>query len=531
MPKSAEDKKPVNIIPPDLGEKERVLELARKDIVTFGQLFMPEDFLKSQPAPFQFELSKMLLNSESKRKCIILPRGHSKSTMSKAALLHYLYFNPSDTKEFIAWVSEEQSQAVDHIKYIQNHIDVNPALQYYFGDLKGSKWTEKEFTTSKGDRIIAKGTTQRLRGRSQLGLRYTKIILDDFESELNTKTPERRREIKEWVMSTVEPALENEAGREGEIWLVGTIVHFDSFLQAIYDGYLDAEKHDKDYSWDVMFRKAMNPDGAVLWADYFSWDKLQATKRRFEELGLPHKFAQEFQNEARDADNMKFQTQKINWYDGQIVQRGGFGYLLTRDDAIPVNVYLGVDLAYEHQARHDFQVIFALAIDSDKNYYVLDYYREHSPLYDMPEQILKFARDYQPLKRVNVEHVGAQGVIKDAVNDLAMKDRRLIPGIARGVRPPTGIKKEDKLEALLCPIVNRGKLYMKRNQQHLIDEMFQFPKSKNDDLLDGFWLSAIHARPPKSHKFARDGFEETIDNMQKKKSVRQRISWITGQKI
>ena len=71
---------------------------------------------------------------------------------------------------------------------------------------------------------------QRLRGRSSIGLRYTLILLDDFESELNTKTVERRKEIKEWVMSTVDPALENEAGKEGAVWLIGTIVHFDSFL-------------------------------------------------------------------------------------------------------------------------------------------------------------------------------------------------------------------------------------------------------------------------------------------------------------
>ena len=57
----------------------------------------------------------------------------------------------------------------------------------------------KRIYYARGDRIIAKGTSQRLRGRSQLGLRYTNIILDDFESELNTKTPDRRREIKEWV--------------------------------------------------------------------------------------------------------------------------------------------------------------------------------------------------------------------------------------------------------------------------------------------------------------------------------------------
>ena len=170
--KEVKEKNSFNINKNNVSEKEQVLELAKKDIIAFGQLFMPEDFMKSTPAPYHYELSDLLLDDTKKRNCIILPRGHSKSTLAKAALMYHLYFNPEGKKEFIAWVAEEQSQAIDHIKYIQNHIEMNPALNYYFGDLQGSKWTEKEFTTSKGDRVIAKGTSQRLRGRSQLGLRY-----------------------------------------------------------------------------------------------------------------------------------------------------------------------------------------------------------------------------------------------------------------------------------------------------------------------------------------------------------------------
>ena len=182
--------------------------MVSKDLVAFGQLFLPEDFMKSSPAPFHYEVGSKLLTRSLRKLCIVLPRGHSKSTMAKAALLHRIYFNPKGKKEFAAWVSEEQGQAVDHLRYIKNHIEYNNALNYYFGDMMGSKWTEKEITTSRGDRLIAKGTSQRLRGRSELGTRYTNIILDDFETELNTKTPDRRREIKEWLMSTVYPSLE-----------------------------------------------------------------------------------------------------------------------------------------------------------------------------------------------------------------------------------------------------------------------------------------------------------------------------------
>ena len=530
MSKATKKKKDLfNIIPPDLSQKEKALEMASKNIITFGQMFLPEDFMKSGPAPYQYELSDLLLNDEEKRSCIILPRGHAKSTLAKTALLHKLYFNPLDRKEFIAWVSEEQSQAVDHIKYIQNHIDINPALQYYFGDLKGDKWTEKEFTTTRGDRVIAKGTSQRLRGRSQLGLRYTKIILDDFESELNTKTVDRRREIKEWVMSTVEPALENSKGQEGSIWLIGTIVHFDSFLQTIYDGHIEADREGRQYAWTVMYKKAIE-DGIPLWPNYFSKKKLMDIRRRFSDMGLVHKFAQEYLNEARDLDSAKFKIDRINYYKGNLESRDGFNYMMLDESAIPVNVYMGVDLAYEANSTSDFQVILTIAIDKERNIYLIDYYRERSPLYDMPQRIFEYAKRFRPVRRVNVEKVGAQGVIKDYVNKLVGTDRRLAPGLAQGIRPPAGIKKEDRIEALLCPIVNSRKLFVKKEHQEIIDEMFQFPKGKNDDLSDGMWYAINTAKPPKSSAIDRDKFEDRMSDKEER-IASQVISWITGQKI
>jgi phage terminase large subunit-like protein len=524
---SKNSKKSFNIIPPDLSQKEKALELAKKDIVTFGQMFLPEDFMKSSPAPYQYELSNLLLGDD-KRICIILPRGHAKSTLAKTALLYQLYFAPPEKKQFIAWVSEEQSQAIDHIKYIQNHIDINPALNYYFGDLKGSKWTEKEFTTARGDRIIAKGTSQRLRGRSQLGLRYTNIILDDFESELNTKTADRRREIKEWVMSTVEPALENSKENEGSIWLIGTIVHYDSFLQGVYDGYTQAEKENRKSAWNVLYKKAI-VDGVPLWPNYFTKEKLDDIKKRFNEMGLLHKFAQEYQNEARDSESAKFHIDRLNYYEGELVSRSNFNYMMIDESAIPVNVYMGVDLAYEANARSDYQVIVTIAMDKNRNVYLVDYYRDHSPLYDMPDRIIKYAKMYHPVRRVNVEKVGAQGLIKDYVNQLSGKDRKLAPGLAQGVRPPNGIKKEDRLEALLCPIVNGKKLYIKKEHVELVDEMFEFPKGRNDDLLDGLWYSVTTAKPPKSSAMDRDKFNENSEKGPEM-GVKRAISWITGQK-
>ena len=74
--------------------------MVSKDLVAFGQLFLPEDFMKSKPAPFHHEVGEKFLDNGIRRLCVVLPRGHTKSTMAKAAILHRIYFNEKGKNEF-----------------------------------------------------------------------------------------------------------------------------------------------------------------------------------------------------------------------------------------------------------------------------------------------------------------------------------------------------------------------------------------------------------------------------------------------
>ena len=41
-----------------------------------------------------------------------------------------------------------------------------------------------------------------------------------------------------------------------------------------------------------------------------------------------------------------------------------------------------------------------IGIDSDRNIYIIDYYREHSPLYDMPKTIIELAESITLLEEL-----------------------------------------------------------------------------------------------------------------------------------
>tara|TARA_R110000824_G_scaffold98780_5_gene235500 strand:- start:3244 stop:4857 length:1614 start_codon:yes stop_codon:yes gene_type:complete len=530
---------PFNIIPnpTELAKRDEILKQSVDNLIYFGRAFLPNDFLnKSESPDFHFHIAKKLLDHEpGARVCNIIPRGFGKSILSKSAILHKLLFSPKDKQQFIAWVAEEQGQAIDHLKYIKNHIEYNPQIRYYFGDLAGdavgNRWTEKDIVTSVGDRIMAKGTSQRLRGRSEVDVRYTGIVLDDFESELNTKTPERRQEIKQWIVSTVYPALEESKGNEGWIWLLGTIVHYDSFLQMVVDGFRESEKASKSYPWDVTFYRAINEDGSPLWKSQFPLKKLDQKRNEFIEAGLVNKFAQEYMNDARDISNAAFKVDRIQFHSGVFEVKDKQTYLIINNDAIPINVYIGVDLAATATNTSDYQAVVVIGVDSDKNRYVLEYYKERIPTFDVPDEIIKLCKKYAPVRRATIETVAAQEMVRDMLSRMEGSDRRLMPGLFKGVKPTGRIKKEDRLETALGPIVNSKKLFIRRSMTDLVDEFFEHPMARHDDLMDALYYADYYSKSPKSGRFDRKDLEDEElwkENHSKKSKV---YNWITGSRI
>ena len=118
--------------------------LAYKDLISFGKLFLPDDFMRSETPFFHYEVSDCIDDKECKQLAIILPRGHGKTVLTKASILKDFVFCPKDDMLFYAWVSATQKLSVGNMDYIKHHLEFNDRFLYYFGKLKGSKWTEED---------------------------------------------------------------------------------------------------------------------------------------------------------------------------------------------------------------------------------------------------------------------------------------------------------------------------------------------------------------------------------------------------
>jgi len=507
-------------------KNEEMLLLARSDLITFGKLFSPQDFLATETPPFHREVGKLLISPKIQQLGMILPRDHAKSTLAATAILWRFLFNvPDEEPEFICWVGEAQDQAIDNIAWIQNHIETNPAIHYYFGDLEGPKWTKAEIVLRNGCRMIAKGASQRLRGKKQFSTRYTGIVLDDFESELNTKTPDARLNMKNWVTAAVYPAIDFDKG--GFLWCNGTVVHWDSFLNNILTGWQSARKHNEDYSWTVYSKKAIE-DGEPIWKSRWSMEKLNERKKFYVDSGTPSKFYQEYMNQARSPDDQVFSEEDINesLYKGvcRWDEEKGSWYIKNDDGNSYVNLYIGVDPASSISDHRDYSVIMVVGVTDEHDYYIVDYWKHRSLPMDCAEEIFKMYQKYTPVRRINIETIAYQEMLRDYVMRESKKRGLFLPGIEMGIKGYTQ-KKKDRLFEGLQPLFKQRAVHLKKSDIDFIDELLDFPKGAHDDMIDAFWLATQytngHQKP--------GGFHKDVD---KKKSSGSRLyNWMTGARI
>ena len=111
-----------NINSQNVNKAEEALQLAHKDLISFGKLFLPDDFMRSETPFFHYEMSDAIDDSNVKQLAIIIPRGHGKTVLTKASIIKdFVFCNDKSNFLFYAWVSATQKLSVGNMDYIKHH--------------------------------------------------------------------------------------------------------------------------------------------------------------------------------------------------------------------------------------------------------------------------------------------------------------------------------------------------------------------------------------------------------------------------
>ena len=515
-----------NINSRNVSKAEEELQLAHKDLIAFGKLFLHEDFMRSETPFFHYEVADSLSDLSVRQLAVILPRGHGKTVLTKCNILHDFCF--AEEPLFYGWVAASSKISIPNLDYIKYHLEFNERIKYYFGDLKGRKWTEDDIELKNNCKLISKSNLSGIRGGAKLHKRYDLIVLDDFEDENNTITPESRSKISNLVTAVVFPALEPKTGR---LRINGTPVHFDAFIQKIIVGHEQAKKEDKDYSWRVITYKALQEDGTPLWPSWFGHKEMERKKKFYQDSGTPQKFYQEYMMEVQSEEDSIFTRDHIKFWDGQFTkdEESGITYVIPNgDDPKPCSIYIGVDPATDSARRNsDYSVIIAVAVTPDNNIYVLDYVRNRTlPVIGIPgmdkkgivDYIFDYAKFYNPILFTIEDTTMSKPVFQAIRAEMRRRNEFIVP--FKEEKPGTRMSKRDRIQEILAQRFSVGQVHIKKEHYDLHREIATFgPRMAHDDTIDALAYACKYAYPPQ-------GLSESKEGWFKKKP--QPKSWVTA---
>lgn len=472
---------------------DKVKRWCADDPLYMGRVCIPSMF-SVKSADFHKEITDAYMDKEKGRICIVAPRGHAKSSIAACVwVLHHLFCTPGP--HFVVLVSKTEGHAVRLLDTLKNVLEYSLPLRTlfgYHGQVIARSWQRAEIILDTNDMILARGTGQMIVGLKHVNQRPTLMILDDPEDMANTKTVEAMEYNLRWLLQSMVPALDPHRGKaivigtpqhqRGMVNILSTTAGWSCFW---YDAERDPEKH------------------IALWPEQVSWEFLMKERAQAESIHRLGTYFREWRCRIISEDTQLFKEEHIKWYNGYVtfndgmpvmnLQRRGPEGNLVLDRTFYVNIFIGIDPATSTDENADYTVIMPVAMDSDRNIYVLPYVRSHLAPSAVIAEIIRQADRWKPL-RTSLETSGQQEIYRDVLNNL---ENVFIPGLTVKHNPRD--KKEKRYLEELEPWFNKGKIFLLEGMTELKDELLAFSRDgrhEHDDMIDGLYYAKKRSFPP-----------------------------------
>lgn len=191
-------------------QKHLLREFFKRDLFAFAHFLGYKDVCKATHGEMV-----ACLQAPLQRKLITVPRGAFKSSV--ASITYPLWKLIRDPNERILIDTEVYTNAVLYLRVIKEHIK-SEQFKALFGDLEGAVWQEGS--------IVLKSRTKKYKEPSitcgsitttRVGMHYSTIIGDDYNSRENSKSPELAQKVVDhyrYNLNILEP--------DGEYVIIGT---------------------------------------------------------------------------------------------------------------------------------------------------------------------------------------------------------------------------------------------------------------------------------------------------------------------
>jgi len=402
------------------------------------------------------------LNRPSRKKMILVPRGHLKTSVVTKAYSIQLLLRDPNIRILIA--NQVWYKAREMLYEIKQMLTDKSDLPKIFGPFVSDRWREDDIVIRQRNKALAAPTIGTSGVEAELtSSHYDVIILDDLQGLQNYQTPEQREKVKRYyrsMMDLLEPG--------GLLIVIGTRWHLDDVYQYIID-------EESDY-FDVMVRKVVE-NGKIIFPkkfnkkfDVLTKNWLETTEPTMDYVNYLKKrpseeFSSQYMNEPIDAENQVFKKEYFKYYERR-----------------PERLYVAMTLdpAISEKQSADYFAINVSGMDENYNIYVLDTLKGHWKVSEQIENIFTMYEKWHP-SSIGLETVAFQKALKSWLEE-KMRMRNIHFPITE-LRRSTNETKEFRIKALE-PFYREGKVFHSQWMRSLEEELAQFPKGKHDDEID-----------------------------------------------
>ena len=397
-------------------------------------------------------------------------REHFKSSIITCALTIQDILN--DPEITIGIFSHTRKIAKSFLRQIKREFENNENLKELFPEIlwadpekQSPKWSEDEglIVKRKQNPIPATVEAWGIMDGMPTGRHFRLCVYDDVVTETSVTTADAiRKTTQAWELSL---SLGMDVGeKKGITRYIGTRYAFSDCYQTIIERQVATPR-----IYPITLDGTVEGEPVLLTRE----DVAEIRRSRG-----PYTFACQYLLDPVADETQGFQEKWLRWFDNDNQGDG-------------MNKYILVDSASEKKRQSDYTAVWVVGLGGDRNYYLLDFYRDRLNLTQRADLIFKLHAKWQP-DRVGYEKYGQMSDIEH------MKDRMERDNYRFEITPLGG--QQPKLDRIrrLVPLFESGRIFMPRQHhktdyegivrdlvQSFTEEEFKaFPVGLHDDMLD-----------------------------------------------
>lgn len=254
--------------------------------------------------------------------------------------------------------------------------------------------------------------------------------------------------------------------------------------------------------WEVVYKKAIYPDGRLLFPKKHSVEFLQETRK----IMGSYLYANQYLNEVIPDDEKRF---KKEW--------------LTYIEEIPENTYkfAFIDPAIGQKDHNDYTGIAIVEVDSSGTWYLRLAARYRFTPTEIIQKLFELQEAFH-LNAIGIEIVAYQEALLYMLDEESKRRKTILP--VKDIRR-TRVSKETRILGLV-PRFEWKRIQIARGMIDFEDEFATFPRSSHDDILDAvasleelvYYPEKKEKKIEKPHTQAADNYEAWyIQNIDKQK--------------